>query len=93
MHRFFVVIEKANGNYSAYSPDLPGCVTTGATREEAEKNMHEAIEMHVKGLLEDKLPIPESQSFAEYVSFTSCTKSSSSYARWCFLSPSDPKIL
>lgn len=67
MHRFLVVIEKAEGNYSAYSPDLPGCVATGATREGAEKNMHEAIELHVHGLLEDKLPIPESTSFAEYV--------------------------
>ena len=67
MHRFLVVIEKANGNYSAYSPDLPGCIATGTTREDAEKNMHEAIEMHVRGLLEDKLPIPESHSFAEYV--------------------------
>ncbi|HWR59400.1 MAG TPA: type II toxin-antitoxin system HicB family antitoxin [Thermodesulfovibrionales bacterium] len=67
MHRFLVVIEKAEGNYSAYSPDLPGCVATGATREEVEKNMHEAMEMHVKGLLEDELPIPKSQSFAEYV--------------------------
>ncbi len=67
MHRFLVVIEKANGNYSAYSPDLPGCIATGATREDAEKNMYEAIEMHVRGLLEDKLPIPESHSFAEYV--------------------------
>ncbi|MCG2738180.1 MAG: type II toxin-antitoxin system HicB family antitoxin [Candidatus Methanoperedenaceae archaeon] len=61
------MIEKANNNYSAYSPDLPGCVATGATREEAEKNMYEAIEMHIGGLLEDKLPIPESKSFAEYV--------------------------
>ena len=67
MHRFLVVIEKAEGNYSAYSPDLPGCVATGATREGAEKNMHEAIELHVRGMLEDKLPIPESTSFAEYV--------------------------
>lgn len=67
MHRFLVVIEKANDNYSAYSPDLPGCVATGATREEAERNMYEAIEMHVRGLLEDGLPIPESHSFAEYV--------------------------
>lgn len=67
MHRFLIVIEKANGNYSAYSPDLPGCIATGATREEAEKNMHEAIEMHVQGLMEDNLPIPESTSFAEYV--------------------------
>ncbi len=67
MHRFLVVIEKANDNYSAYSPDLPGCVATGATREEVERNMHDAIEMHVHGLLEDNLPIPESSSFAEYI--------------------------
>ena len=67
MHRFLIVIEKANNNYSAYSPDLPGCIATGATREEAEQNMHEAIEMHIKGLLEDNLPIPDSHSFAEYV--------------------------
>ncbi len=67
MYRFLVVIEKANNNYSAYSPDLPGCVATGATREEAENNMYEAIEMHIQGLLEDKLPIPESKSFAEYI--------------------------
>jgi len=67
MHRFLVVIEKAQNNYSAYSPDLPGCVATGATREETEKNMHEAIGMHVQGMKEDKLPIPESNSYAEYV--------------------------
>jgi len=64
MHRFLIVIEKAEGNYSAYSPDLPGCIATGSTREEAERNMREAIEMHVKGLKEDNLPIPESTSFA-----------------------------
>ena len=67
MHRFLVVIEKAEGNYSAYSPDLPGCIATGATREDTERNMHEAIELHVHGLLGDNLPIPESTSFAEYV--------------------------
>lgn len=67
MYRFLVVIEKADNNYSAYSPDLPGCVATGATREEVEKNMHEAIEMHIKGLQEDNLPIPPSSSFAEYI--------------------------
>jgi predicted RNase H-like HicB family nuclease len=59
MHHFFVVIEKANGNYSAYSPDLPGCVATGKTREEAERNMHDAIQMHVEGLIAEGLPIPE----------------------------------
>ncbi len=67
MYRFLVVIEKANGNYSAYSPDLPGCVATGDTREEAEQNMYEAIEMHLRGLVEDNLPVPESQSFSEYI--------------------------
>jgi predicted RNase H-like HicB family nuclease len=67
MHRFLIVIEKAENNYSAYSPDLSGCVATGATREEAEQNMHEAIELHIRGLHEDNLPIPESTSFAEYV--------------------------
>ena len=67
MYRFLIVIEKANGNYSAYSPDLPGCVATGATRDEAEQNMHQAVEMHIKGLREGGLPVPESTSFAEYV--------------------------
>lgn len=67
LRRFLVVVEKAEGNYSAYAPDLPGCVATGLTREEAEENMYEAIQMHVQGLLEDNEPIPESQSFAEYI--------------------------
>lgn len=67
MHRFLVVIEKADGNYSAYSPDLPGCVATGRTRDQAARNMHTAIEMHVRGLLEDNLPVPQAHSFAEYV--------------------------
>jgi len=67
MHRFLVVIEKAKKNYSAYSPDLPGCIATGPTREAVEQNMHEAIELHIKGLKEDKLPVPESSSFAEYI--------------------------
>ena len=67
MYRFLIVFEKVNGGYSAYSPDLLGCVATGKTREETEQNMHEAIEMHVQGLLEDGLPIPEQESFAEYI--------------------------
>jgi predicted RNase H-like HicB family nuclease len=67
MHRFLVVIEKAGNNFSAYSPDLPGCVATGGTRDEAEKNMFEAIQVHAEGLREDDLPIPESASSAEYV--------------------------
>lgn len=67
MYRFLVVIEKGDGNYSAYSPDLPGCIATGATREDVEQNMYEAMSMHVHGLEEDKLPVPESESFAEYM--------------------------
>jgi predicted RNase H-like HicB family nuclease len=67
MHRFLIVIEKADRNYSAYSPDLPGCVATGKTREQVARNMHEAIDLHVRGLLEDRLPVPQSHSFAEYV--------------------------
>jgi predicted RNase H-like HicB family nuclease len=67
MHRFLVVIEKANGNYSAYAPDLPGCVATGTTSKEAEEAMHEAIEMHVKGLVADGLPVPEPLAFSEYM--------------------------
>ena len=67
MRKFLIVIEKAGKNYSAYSPDLPGCVSTGSTREEAEERMHEAIELHVKGLIEDGLPIPKSHSSAAYV--------------------------
>jgi len=67
MYRFLVVVEKADGNFSAYSPNLPGCVATGKTRDQITRNMYEAIEMHVQGLMEDKLPIPKSCSYAEYV--------------------------
>ena len=67
MHRFLIVIENAGENFSAYSPDLPGCAATGATREETERGMYEAIQLHVEGLLDDKQPVPASTSFAEYV--------------------------
>ena len=67
MNRFLVVTEKAKHNYSAYSPDLPGCVATGKTRGETEQNMHKAIEMHIQGLIEDDVAVPKSHSFAEYV--------------------------
>jgi predicted RNase H-like HicB family nuclease len=59
MSRYLIVVEKAEKNYSAYAPDLPGCVATGNTREEAEANMRDAIEMHVNGLIEDHASIPE----------------------------------
>jgi predicted RNase H-like HicB family nuclease len=67
MHRFLIVVERARGNYSAYSPDLPGCVATGSTREQATRRMHQAIEIHIEGLREDRIPIPKSSSTAEFV--------------------------
>ncbi len=67
MHRFLVVIEKAESNYSAYSPDLPGCIATGDTPAETEANMHEALRLHVEGMIEDGEPIPESAALAEYM--------------------------
>jgi len=67
MRRFLIVVERAGENYSAYSPDLPGCVAAGKTREQATRRMHEAIEMHVAGLREDGLAIPKSSSSAEYI--------------------------
>jgi predicted RNase H-like HicB family nuclease len=67
MHRFLVVVEKAGKNYSAYSPDLPGCVATGKTREETEYRMHEAIELHVKGLIEDGFSDPKPHASAAFV--------------------------
>jgi predicted RNase H-like HicB family nuclease len=67
MNRFLVVIEAVGDTYSAYSPDLPGCVATGSTRKGTERRMAEAMALHVQGLLEDRLPIPESRSSAEFV--------------------------
>jgi predicted RNase H-like HicB family nuclease len=65
--RYAIVIEKAEGNYSAYVPDLPGCVATGATVKETEKEIREAIRFHIDGLKEDGLPVPAPTSIAEYV--------------------------
>lgn len=66
MYRFLIVIEKVNDNYSAYCPDLPGCVATGKTHEETERNMYEAVQMHLQGMMEDKMTIPENVTIAEY---------------------------
>jgi predicted RNase H-like HicB family nuclease len=67
MYRYLIVVEKTQNNYSAYSPDLPGCIATGPTVEEVKKRMQTAITMHVQGLIEDHLSVPEPLSFAEYV--------------------------
>jgi len=65
--RYAVVIEQANGNYSAYVPDLPGCVATGATREEVEREIREAIRFHLDGMAEDGTPPPTPKSTLAYV--------------------------
>ncbi len=65
--RYLIVVERADGNYSAYSPDIPGCVAVGDTPEEVVRNMREAIVFHVQGLIEDSLPVPEPRTRAEYL--------------------------
>jgi predicted RNase H-like HicB family nuclease len=65
--RYAVVIEKADGNYSAYVPDLPGCVATGPTVKTVEEEIRQAIRFHIAGLEEDGLPVPAPTSLAEYV--------------------------
>jgi len=67
MRRYAIVVEKAKSNYSAYVPDLPGCVATGKTLKETEKRLAEAIEVHVQGLQEDGLPVPKPSSVVDYV--------------------------
>jgi predicted RNase H-like HicB family nuclease len=67
MRRYAIVIEKAANNYGGYVPDLPGCIATGATVEETEQLLREAIELHVEGMKEDGLPVPEPSSIVEYV--------------------------
>jgi len=65
--RYAIVIERANDNFSAYVPDLPGCVATGSTLEETEQAMREAIEFHIEGLREDGTPVPPPTSRVDYI--------------------------
>lgn len=65
--KYAIVIERAGENYSAYVPDLPGCVATGATREEVESQIREAVEFHLDGMREDGEAIPEPSSQVEYI--------------------------
>ena len=65
--RYAIVIERAEGNFSAYVPDLPGCIATGATVADAEREIQEAIVLHLEGLREDGLPVPAPVSVVEYV--------------------------
>ena len=68
MKEYIVVYERTANNWSAYSPDVPGCMATGKTREEAERNFKEALEFHLEGLKAEGLPIPEPTSEAGRVS-------------------------
>lgn len=67
MTQYLIVIEKTETGYSAYSPDLPGCVSTGATREEVEQNMREAVEFHLEGLKLEGLGIPQPTTSSAYI--------------------------
>ena len=65
--RYAILIERAHANYSAYVPDLPGCVSTGRTVEEVKRNIAEAIEFHIQGLIEDGEPVPPPTTLSDYV--------------------------
>ena len=67
MPRFLIVIEKADNNFSAYSPDLLGCVSVGDTLEETKRNMREAIKLHLASLLEDGVPVPKQETVVDYI--------------------------
>jgi predicted RNase H-like HicB family nuclease len=67
MKRYAIVVERAGGNFAAYVPDLPGCVATADTQSEVEVAIKEAIELHLEGMAEDGLPIPEPSSQVDYV--------------------------
>jgi predicted RNase H-like HicB family nuclease len=67
MTRYLIVIEQTESGYSAYSPDLPGCVSPGHTREETERNMREAIQFHIDGLKQEGYPVPDAQASSCYV--------------------------
>lgn len=65
--RYLVVIEKTRTGFSAYSPDLDGCVAVGTTHEDVERNMREAIEMHVEGLRKEGIEVPRPTASSTYV--------------------------
>jgi len=67
MYKYLVIFEKAGNNYSAYSPDIPGCIATGSIRDEVEKNIREAISFHIEGLVKDGLPLPKPAAFTEHI--------------------------
>jgi predicted RNase H-like HicB family nuclease len=67
MKRYPIVVEETETGFSAYSPDLPGCISTGATRGDVEANMREAVEFHIQGLRAEGLPVPDPSNGQAYV--------------------------
>ena len=67
MKRYLVIFEKTDTGYSVYVPDLPGCIASGKTKEEAEKNIYEAIELHIEGIIDEGLRLPEIKSESEMI--------------------------
>lgn len=67
MKKYLIIIEETTTGYSAFSPDLPGCVSTGGSREEVERNMREAIEFHLEGMRLEGLPVPDPHTYSAYV--------------------------
>lgn len=65
---YLVIIEKTNNNYSAYLPDIPGCIATGSTKKDVLKNLKKALLLYVEGLREDGLPVPEPAAQSDYLS-------------------------
>ena len=69
MKKYLIIVEKAKAGYSAYSPDILGCIATGRTKREAEKNIFEAINFHLEGMLSEGLPLPKNTSNSEMLVF------------------------
>jgi len=67
MTKYLIIIEKTNTGFSTFSPDLPGCVATGRTKKEVEKNMEKAIELHIEGLVAEGYKVPEPTSRSSYI--------------------------
>jgi predicted RNase H-like HicB family nuclease len=67
MKKYLIIVEQTETGYSAYSPDVPGCASTGQTKEEVEHNIQEAIQFHLEGLREEGYPIPEPSTYSSYI--------------------------
>jgi predicted RNase H-like HicB family nuclease len=67
MKKYLIIVEKTDSGYSAYSPDVAGCGSTGETREEVERNIQEAIQFHLEGLREEGYEIPEPSTYSSYI--------------------------